>query len=255
MRTAGLLLVLTACGGVAQPATDPTPPRPLSADDNLAEARRREAAAQEHEDAATAAEARVRRHELTCADRVLEEQATSGGEQLLERTPCWSTAASGVDHHRKVAKRLRADARAHRARAHELIKAERTSCVGIGELSHTPFAHHDDIATVSALVEHGHVWGAEIRFRRLPDLTADWLRKAVACHQARAAALGWEPQHEGYDPTLLPGAVVEVTDSADGVVVTVRGTDELTATAIYGRAEALLDPATWPSDGAERVAK
>jgi len=241
MRPVYLVFVLTACGGV-RGVDDPTPPRPMGVQGNLAEAQKNEDAAKDHEIAADEAEARARQHELACGDMVLQEQATSGGEELMARTPCWSSEASGVDHHRQEAAKLRADARSHRALARELRQAERANCVGLREVSHTPFAHTDDITAVAAIVEHGAVRGARIRFRPVRDLDAAWLRRAISCQQARAAALGWEPTHAGYDPTLLPGAEVEVTDDKDGPVVSVRSSDEMTAIAIYGRAEALLDP-------------
>jgi hypothetical protein len=170
-------------------------------------------------------------------------QATSGGERLLGRSPCW-TAADDEARPRELAADLRADAAVHRARARELAQAERDACAGmpVDELDHTPFFHRADVATVAALVESGRVRGARIRFRAVPGLTGDWLREAIACHQARAAALGWPEEHFAYDPTLVPGTSVTVEEDGPAVLVVVRADDELAAQVAYGRAEDLLEP-------------
>jgi hypothetical protein len=244
MRTALLAAVLlaVACGGRSP---DPWPaPRPLGVQEHLAEAERQDAEAQVHEQTASEATRRDP-YELICPDPVLADQLTSGGERLLARTPCWSAEPTAATRHRELAEHLRADAAAHRARAAELAAAERRACDGMPaeELAHSPFAHREDVDAVAALVENGRVHGARIRFRPVPGLTVDYLRGAIACHQARAAALGWEPTHFAYDPTLLPGAEVRVHQHGQAVVVTARAADQATALTIYGRAEELLDPA------------
>jgi hypothetical protein len=232
--------VLAACGGGSS-----MPHRPTGVQDNLAEADRHERDAELQEGQAAQAERRVVGETAACGDRVLADQLTSGGERLLGRSPCW-TAADDEARHRELAADLRADAAAHRARARELAQAERDACEGMptNELDHTPFFHRADIAAVAALVEGGEVRGARIRFRAVPGLTSDWLREAIACHQARAAALGWPEQHFAYDPTMVPGATATVEERGGSILVVIRADDDLAAQVAYGRAEDLLDPET-----------
>jgi hypothetical protein len=76
----------------------------------------------------------------------------------------------------------------------------------------------------------------------VPGLTVDWLREAIACHQARAAALGWPERHFPYDPTMVPGTAVTVEERGASILVVVRADDDLAAQVAYGRAEDLLEP-------------
>jgi hypothetical protein len=220
-----------------------TPHRPLGVQANLEEAEHHERDADLQENQATEAGTRVVGERAACGDRVLADQLTSGGERLLGRSPCW-TEADDEERHRELAADLRADAAVHRARARELAQAELDACVGMptDELDHTPFFHRGDVAAVAALVENGHVRGARIRFRAVPGLTVDWLREAIACHQARAAALGWPERHFPYDPTMVPGTAVTVEERGASILVVVRADDDLAAQVAYGRAEDLLEP-------------
>ena len=239
MRTPLLLVALvSACGPSAS-----IPHRPLGVQDNLAEADHHEGDADLHENQAGEAGRRTVQERAACGDRVLADQVTSGGERLLGRSPCW-TAAEDEARHRELAADLRADAAVHRARARELAQAEKDACAGMpaDELDHTPFFHRADVATVAALVENGRVRGARIRFRAVPALTGDWLREAIACHQARAAALGWPEEHFAYDPTMVPGTSVTVEDDGAAIRVIIRADDDLAAQVAYGRAEDLLEP-------------
>jgi hypothetical protein len=219
------------------------PHRPLGVQGNLEEAEQHEHDADLHDDQAQEAAARTVQQRAACGDRVLGSGLTSGGEQQLGRSPCW-TAADDEARHREAAADLRHDAAVHRAYARELAQAELDACVAMPtkELDHTPFFHRADIAAVTALVERGHVRGARIRFRAVPGLTVDWLRAAIACHQARAAALGWPEQHFAYDPTMVPGTTVSVEERGATILVVVRADDDVAAHAAYGRAEGLLDP-------------
>ena len=233
------VLALVACGGSQDPA-----PTALGVEENLAEARRHEAEAEVHDELAREAAKGAATPDVVCGDRVLADQVTSGGERLIGRTPCWSAEADAVARHRADAARLRAAAAAHRKRARELLAAEEGSCAGLAEaeLEHSLFAHAEDVVAVSAELDGTRLRGARIRFRPVPDLTPEWMRASIACHQARAAATGYDPRHASYDPTLVAGATAEVIDEPAGPVVVIRGKDEAAALIVYGRAEALVDP-------------
>jgi hypothetical protein len=237
MRALPFLVLLVACGGSSR-----APERPLGIDDHLAEARRHDADAERQEQIAEEVEVVSRKRPPVCGDRVLADQVTSGGERLIAPYPCWSGEASTVDRHREEAARLRGDASKHRARARALLAAERASCAALraDEMDHTPFAHREDVAWVGAELDGTKVRGARIRFRSVEGLTAEWLRTAIACHQARAAALGFDPTYMSYDPSAVAGAETEVVATDDGIVVIVRADDDAAALVIYGRAEELV---------------
>jgi hypothetical protein len=231
-----IALGLAACGG------SPRGSRPLGVGDHLAEARRHETDAEREEQIAGDVDAASRKRPPVCGDVVVADQVSSGGERFHGTVPCWSSEQSTADRHRAEATRLRADARMHRARARELLEAERASCgtLPAEEMDHTPFAHLEDIVWVGAELDGAKVRGARIRFRPVEGLTEDWLRTAIACHQARAAALGYDPTYMGYDPSAVAGTAVEVIADDDGVLVIVRASDDAAALAVYGRAEELV---------------
>lgn len=235
VSTAILALLAASCGAPQ------SPPRAMGVDDNLDEARRHEADALRHEQIAREAEA-LGDGAYVCGDVVLADQAHSGTERIVS-APCWTNEKNVVERHLLEAERLRADARAHRARARELRDVEEASCATMpaDERTHTPFAHREDIAAVAAELDGDRVVGARIRFHRVEGLTAAWLGTALACHRARAAVLGFDPDYMAYDPSVLANAVTEVIDEPAGVTVVIRAADDATALAVYGRAEDLVN--------------
>ncbi len=236
MKALPIVFLAAAC------ASSPRlPPRPLGVDQNLDEARRHEDEAARHD--RIASETATTGATYACGDVVMAEQPHTGNDPVVILTPCWQNEAAVIERHRDEAERLRADARAHRARAHELRSVEATSCATMpaSELTHTPFAHHEDIAAITAETDGDEVRGARIRFRPVEGLTADWLRTALACHHARAAVIGYDPDYLSYDPSVLAGAVTEVVDDPDGITVVIHAQDDATALVIYGRAEDLID--------------
>jgi hypothetical protein len=243
MRNLSLVVIavtMAACGG----RREPPPQRPLGVAAHLEEAERHEAEAARAERLAAELAVRKPQDDFVCMDQALADQSTSGGERLI-RSPCWAGEIGAVDRHRDDAARLRADAAEHRARARALSTAERTSCAGLtdAELDHTPFAHREDVAAVTAELEEGALRGARIRFAPVRGLDAAWLRGAIACHQARAAAVGFNPKYMSYDPTVIAGAEVSVVEDARGILVIVRAADDATSRIVYERAEELLaDP-------------
>lgn len=239
MRVTMLIAVAAGCAGAAK-----VPPRPMGVQDHLAEAER-------HEEDARTLEQRAADRErsgtsvpaYTCGDQALADQVTSGGERLGARAPCWRGERGAVERDRAAAARLRDDARAHRARARAMVAAERIWCGRLPpeELEHSPFDHREDLAAVQAELERDRVVGARIRFARVPHLTADWLRQALACHQAIAESAGHEPTLFGTCPAVVAGASTTVIDDPAGIVVVIRAADPGAALAVYARAEALLD--------------
>lgn len=239
MRVPILLAVLAASCAHHAAAI---PSRPLGVEGNLAEAERHEADADALERRAAQVEAQPGPH-YSCGDQALVDQTTSGGQRLGIGAPCWSNEAGAVERDRAAARALRDDARTHRAKARALVVAQRGWCAGLpsAELDHTPFDHREDLAAVSAELDNDRVVGARIRFAKVPGLTADWLRQTLACHQAMAAAGGYEPTAMASCPAVIAGAELTVVDDPAGPIVVLHATDPAAALAIYGRAEALLD--------------
>jgi hypothetical protein len=240
MRAMSLLPLLAAC---SSPALVPHPRPPLAAHDHVAEAERHEAEARALDEHAAAVERSGTPSQYACGDVALTEMATSGSERLRILPPCWSGEVGAIERDRTLAAHLRADARLHRAKARTLVTAKQQWCAGLpaSELDHTPFDHREDIVAVRAELEGDRLRGARIRFAKVPGLTADWLRQALACHQAIAAATGYDPTQLASCPSVVAGATTTVLEHASGLEVIVRAADQAAALVIYGRAEALLD--------------
>src|SRR5688572_6045775 len=162
MRTPALLL-LGACGGAGTPA----PAHPLGVDEHLAEADRHEADARALDE--TAAKVEGRPLPAPCGDPVLSDQVSSGGERLIVMQPCWTGEHTIAARHRETAQDLRDDATRHRRRARALLSAERRSCASMppDELDHSPFAHREDVVSVTAIVAADEVRGARLRIRKV----------------------------------------------------------------------------------------
>ncbi|MEZ4398776.1 MAG: hypothetical protein R3B06_02065 [Kofleriaceae bacterium] len=236
LRHAALLAVVAACG---QPRATPATPA-LGYRGNLDEAAAHEREAEAHERAAEAA--RGAPDSYACGDRALSEQSRSGTEPVTTWVPCWSVERDASAAHAAEAARLRAEAREHRAIARSLLEVERTFCANLpaDELTHTPLYHRSDVAQVAPYRADGQLVGAQITFRHVDGLTADWLRQSLLCHQARMATLGYPATYMGYDPAMLRGVHVAVTDADGTLTITVRADDDVTAAVTWSRAQALV---------------
>ncbi len=181
-----------------------------------------------------------------CGDRVLADQATSGGVPLTPVMPCWDTAEESASHHRYEADRERTIAERHRIAAAKLVDAERDACRGLPaqELEHSPFSHVKEIDEVVPHVEGGKVIGARIIFKPVLGLDAAWMRHAIACHHARFERLGEPATYFPDDPTLVAGAKVTVEDVGNRVEVTVTSKDDVAQHVALARAQDLVHTQT-----------
>jgi hypothetical protein len=233
-----LLVLAAACAAPREHTARP----PLSAGEHFAEAERHEAEARALEADAAAAERTGAPTQATCGDVALSELTTSGTERLNILPPCWAGEASAIRRDRAHAAQLRVEARRHRIQARELVLAQQRWCAGLpeAELDHTPFDHREDLRAVQAELDGDRLRGARILFKPVAGLTAEWMRKTLACHQALAAAVG-EPEHLAGCPSVIRGAQTVVTETPQGLEVAIRAVEPEVAQLIYARAEALLD--------------
>ena len=242
MRTLLGLLLLTACAGPPQARHE----RPKGWAGHQAEAEQHERAALAHDQAAEEVVSSSSIDSYQCGDTVLHEQSTSGTEPVTTWTPCWNLDEEAAIRHRESADAERRAAREDRAQAGALARAELQHCRGIPqhERTHSPFAHKRAVTEVITHREAGTVRGARIVFKRVPGLTGDYMRRAIACNQARFAVLGNPAQYAPADPTLVEGADVEVTETRQNIIVTIKVDDDVQAAVAAERAQDLVRPQT-----------
>jgi hypothetical protein len=239
-NTLGLFaLVATACG--PGPGTT-LPAKNMSATEHEQAAMRNERDAEAHEAEATRREELHPLVDQRCFDESVPSVSESGGEPMRVLRPCWTSLSNPATRERDEAERHREVAATHRKVAKQLRATENEQCAGLGEAerSRSPFAQRGDIVSVAEHRERGVLRGATIAFRRVPGLSAQWMRVALQCHAARAAVLGYPDKFMAYCPTTLPDVAISVTETDDTVVVTVRSDRDEIAGAILGRAQDLL---------------
>lgn len=231
-------LALLACGGKA-PAHQH--PEPLSVSEHRTQA-------QEHDDAALAAEQRVGEspagqagEKVVCVDTG--GPLSSGGERTKVMRPCWTQVNRETALH-KIAEQERKAAADHRAWANMLIEVEQSACESLGEQERktSPFTHQPDILSVEEYRESGALRGAKVVFRKVPGLTKEWIATSFYCHQARAAKLGYDSEFMPHCPLSLENTSTNVEDQNDVIVVTLRSEDPVIAASILGRAQKAATP-------------
>lgn len=162
---------------------------------------------------------------------------------------CWTSTTNPTKEHDADAQRHRELAAKHRAASSALAQAEAQACAGISndDRDISPFAHREDIKSVSPLVEqirNGKTVidkrvGATVVFRAVRGMTAEWLQRVVDCHLARAAAAGYSMPEMDYCPLELKNVTAKVTSAGDGFAVNIRSNDAATVDQIWARAQAL----------------
>ena len=235
------IATLVACGGDQQISR----PDDRGWAEHMLAAQEHDQRATQHERAAAAAEASRGPDSYSCGDTVLNDQLTTGGNRVTTWTPCFDLAEENAVEHREVAQRERKLADRDRATATALVRAEVAACGGIpaAEREHSVFAHRTAISRVIPHRESGLIRGVWIEFKRVPGLTADWIRRDISCQRARWAELGPRPTLASPDdPTLVPGASVQVFDRGDHVDVLVTTQTSADAQLAVARAEGRLAP-------------
>jgi hypothetical protein len=232
------LVAAAACGSRQQQ------PERLSVAENLAEADRHDRVAAEQEQLYAQARGSEGRP-IQCYDQRLPDPSL-GGEPARVLRPCWTPEKRAARDHLDVARAQRREAARHRAVAATLLRAEREACQGLGEdeMSHSPFFHRKDILRVEEVRVDGELHGARVLFSKVPGLDAPWMRRAITCHQARAAAMGYAEKEMSYCPLMVAPTSVTVEDVGGAVAVTIVARRDWEIAAVVGRAKDLLAPAT-----------
>lgn len=232
---ASFVLGLAACGG-----PDTPPERPLSLLEHEQAAKAHEREQQSHEHAQREGAARRVEERYRCVDQPLAGVPYSGGQPIQVMRPCW-TIERGGDEARE-AEAHRKEAARHRTAAAKLAGAERDACADLGEneLSHSPFFHYSDLLSAAPTKKKNDVVGAHVVFRKVEGLDAAWLERALRCHQARAAVMGYSATFQPYCPLSVGPVDLTVADGTDGIGVTIAARKGTDAAALWGRVEALM---------------
>jgi hypothetical protein len=173
-------------------------------------------------------------------------------EQVRARgSVCWASETNTTAGHAAEAEQHSELADRHRAASDTLRAAESSACSGVPEEDRvlSPFGHVADIRSVSPLHEDvrsgkgtsTRMAGAEVVFRAVPGLTAEWLQRVVDCHLTRNSAIGHETSSAEmpFCPLTLRGAQARVRSVGDGFAVAIRSDDAEGSKEILKRAEAL----------------
>ena len=186
------LLTIVVSGAGVRCAAGADHPAPKSYAEHMAAA--------EHHEGVPIAQEQAARHTQTAPDRDLRLRrsgALRSADQRhasASRTGCHAGISRRKPRPRigKRAEKERAAARNEREQAAALAAAEQTLLQGHpGTRAHaSPFAHRKAIAQVIPHREGGVVRGVRVVFKPVAGLTVDCMEQAIACHQARFAALG-----------------------------------------------------------------
>lgn len=165
---------------------------------------------------------------------------------------CWTSQTNPTAEHRERAARHRELAARHRSASEALRSAEASACAGIPEEDRdvSPLHHREDIRSVTPLEEEvktgkavaARLTGAEVTFRAVPGMTAEWLQRLVDCHMARNAAIGHEAASSEMPdcPLTIRGAQATVRSLGDGFAVAIRANEEAAAREILRRAQSSM---------------
>ena len=165
-------------------------------------------------------------------DAARTEEKPRRGDLMTYWLPCWDDSKGGP----------RYVVRTDRATEARLAKVAAEQCIGLfpASIERSPFAQREAIEEIVPHRLGTSVVGAHIVFKRIPGLTVSWMRRAIACHQARWRTLGEPADYLPGDPTLIDGAEVTVTSADYRVVVLVETRSEPEAQVVLRRAKELL---------------
>jgi hypothetical protein len=199
----------------------------------------------EHEQAAASEESQAQEHAAQ-----YDAGATEAKRTCPPKGACWTSELNPTSEHLEMAQAHKKAATEHRAAAAALAEAEAKACAGLPESERdvSPFAHREDIASVTPLEDAKPVGkgktvktvGATVKFKAVPGLTQEWLQRLVNCHIARAASVGHNMPEMSYCPLVPKGVTANVVSAGDGFNVEIRSEDPASAAEVSKRAQSLV---------------
>ncbi|HET9624521.1 MAG TPA: hypothetical protein VFP84_24280 [Kofleriaceae bacterium] len=184
----------------------------------------------------------------TCGDTVMSDQVTTGGKPLTWATPCWDTGEEKIAHEEYMTQLAAERAEADQSRSDQadnrLVADEQRACAGLSqhEIEHSVFSHRREIAEVIPHREGDTLRGVRIVWKKVPGLTASWMRQSIACHRAQFERLGEPSIYFPKDPTLVAKANVTVEEHAGHLEVLVETSDAPASQLALDRANELIHP-------------
>jgi len=163
-------------------------------------------------------------------------EMTKEGEPITLWMPCWDFTKDSALY----------QVHTNPGSSAELAQAERTQCIGLAAsaLERSPFVQDNAIDEIVPHRSGSTIQGAHVVFKPIPGLTVSWMRRAIACHQARWRALGKPANYLAGDPTLIEGAQVNVAEVDDHIVVLIASDIPAAGMIALDRAQDLKAPRT-----------
>ena len=208
--------------------------------------------ASEHEAAAKAHDREAAAHAAEYHPNASSSKTSCGGGSATKyiEGPCWTSSENPTAAHLKDADDHQKMAADHRAASKSLRDAEDKACVGLAasDRDESPFSHRDDIVSANKLeatVSSGKsttskLVGATVVVRAVPGLTKEYLQRAIDCHLARNAAMGFGMTEMAFCPLSVRGVRATVVSSGAGFGVELRTDDAAAATEVLKRATMLV---------------
>lgn len=171
--------------------------------------------------------------EMACGDPVAADQVTSGGQRVITWQPCFDTtdeaAVAEAEQRVEVGEIDEANPLAQAA-----LPAA-CDAVPLRERTHSPLVHKRSIEQIQPIYDDGQLAGVRVVFKRVRGLNAEWVRRGIACQQARWALAGNEPGWSPSDPTLVDGTETNVIDRDGHVEVLITAETADRADIVLGR--------------------
>jgi hypothetical protein len=158
---------------------------------------------------------------FVCPDLDLNDQLTTGGRRVTNFQPCYTVGPPpATDRREQIVSSYEEQSR-HREYEVDRTLAldEQAACSGVPliEGERSPLVDRRSIDKVEPVQEDGQLVGVRVVFKPVRGLTAEALRRDIACQRARWESLGetatWRPD----DPTLVSGVHWTVLDRAGHV--------------------------------------
>jgi hypothetical protein len=176
-----------------------------------------------------------------CCDTVIQDQVTTGGQPVTYSHPWYNIHVEPWWRNHRAAQSERDAATSERKAARDLAHSALAACAGVPERERSLLSQLDVVAEIIPHRVTGQMRGVTLVLRPNPLLTADRVRRDLQCGRAMWALHGERLDEGTDDPTLVPGAEVEVHPLGDRVVVIVSTRNDEVAQLALARARGPLE--------------